>query len=171
MREVFGVAPSDESNRVRFEVWREGITMALYVSLSQVAVMTAYPTTVAIQDPHIARSTLLTSVGLILAHQIAFRISSRVVTPGSRLNPAVPAVMRAQLIGGGCVTLLAVLPLAAFGPGAYRVSIALLLCFVMVIGYIAARTAPTSRIRSLIYVVLVAAVVFALLGVKSLVGH
>ena len=61
----------------------------------------------------------LTTVGLVLAHQVAFRMSSQLVAPGSKLEPLAPAMLRAQLIGGGAVTLLAVLPIMIFGPEAY----------------------------------------------------
>lgn len=156
---------------LRAEIWREGITMALYISLSQLAVMTALPSAVAVADEDLALTTLLTSVGLILAHQLAFRMSSRLLTPGSKLHDEAPRLLRAQLIGGGAVTLLAVLPLLLFGPGGYRLSIFLLLGFVMAVGYFVARTAPVSRVKALIYVAFVAMLVVGVLAVKSLVSH
>lgn len=156
---------------LRAEIWREGVTMALYISLSQLAVMTALPTAVAVQDEDLALTTLLTSVGLILAHQVAFRMSSRLVAPGSTLQPEAPRLLRAQLVGGGVVTLLAVLPIWLFGPDTYRVSIALLLAFVMAVGYFVARSTPVSRIRSLAYVVIIGVIVVGVLAVKSLVNH
>jgi hypothetical protein len=156
---------------LRAEIWREGITMALYISLSQLAVMTALPTAVTIQDEDLALTTLLTSLGLILAHQLAFRMSSRLVAEGSRLHPEAPRLLRAQLVGGGLVTLLAVLPIWLFGPEAYRVSIFLLLAFVLGVGYLVARTTPVSRLKALIYVAFVAVLVLGVLAVKSLVSH
>jgi hypothetical protein len=147
----------DEDERERTEVWREGITMALYISLSQLAVMTAMPAQEASANTKLALTVALTTVGLVLAHQVAFRMA--------------PRVMRAQLIGGGAVTLLAVLPILIFGPDAYLWSIGLLLLFVMVVGYLVARSAPYSRLRSLIYVLVVAVIVIGVLAVKSLVNH
>lgn len=159
------------ADSLRAEIWREGVTMALYISLSQLAVMTALPTAVAVQDEELALTTLLTSVGLILAHQVAFRMSSRLVAPGSKLQPEAPRLLRAQLVGGGVVTLLAVLPIWLFGPGAYRISIALLLAFVMAVGYFVARSTPVSRPRALAYVIFVGVIVVGVLAVKSLVHH
>ena len=156
---------------LRAEIWREGVTMALYVSLSQLAVMTALPTAVAVQDEELALTTLLTSVGLILAHQVAFRMSSRLVAPGSTLEPLAPRLLRAQLLGGAGVTALAAVPILVFGPDAYRWSMGLLLLFVMIVGYLVARSAPYSRLRSLLYVLVVALTVILVLGVKSLVNH
>lgn len=161
----------DEHERERMEIWREGVTMALYVSLSQLAVMTALPSQEASTDPKLALTILLTSVGLVLAHQVAFRMSSRLVAQGSRLEPMAPRLLRAQLLGGALVTALAVLPVVLFGSSAYNVSIGLLLLFVMVVGYLVARSAPHSRLRSLVYVAIVGLAVVAVLAVKSLVSH
>ena len=161
----------DEDERERTEVWREGITMALYISLSQLAVMTAMPAQEATAKTTLALTGALTTVGLVLAHQVAFRMSAKLVAPGSKLEPLAPRVLRAQSVGGGAVTLLAVLPILVFGPEAYLWSIVLLLLFVMVVGYLVARSAPHSRIRSLLYVAVVASVVIGVLAVKSLVNH
>lgn len=171
MSEV-SVSPAfDEEERERTEVWREGFTMALYISLSQLAVMTAMPAQGAGANTNLALTVALTTVGLVLAHQVAFRMSSRLVAPGSKLEPVAPRVMRAQLIGGGAVTLLAVLPILILGPDAYLWSIGLLLLFVMVVGYLVARSAPYSRLRSLVYVGVVAVIVIGVLAVKALVNH
>ena len=153
------------------EIWREGITMALYISLSQLAVMVALPTQQVQEAANLALTVALTSIGLILAHQLAFRVSTRLVSKDSRVGPRDLRLLRAQLIGGGAVTLLAVLPILLFGPGGYRVSIFLLLGFVMAVGYLVARTAPVSRPKALIYVAFIAVLVVVVLTVKSLVSH
>ena len=171
MAEVDVPGALDEHERERTEVWREGITMALYVSLSQLAVMTALPAQEASVDTKLALTVALTSVGLVLAHQVAFRMSSRLVAPGSTLEPLAPRLLRAQLLGGAAVTVLAVLPILLFGPAAYSWSIALLLLFVMVVGYLVARSAHRSRARSLVYVAVVGVAVIGVLLVKSLVSH
>lgn len=160
-----------EGEREQSEIWREAITMALYVSLSQLAVMTALPSPAADDTANLAITVALTSIGLVLAHQVAFRMSSRLVSKGSRLEPLAPRLLRAQLLGGAAVTLLAVVPILVFGAGAYRLSIGLLLLFVMVVGYLVARSAPTSRGRALLYVGVVAVAVIGILVIKSLVHH
>jgi hypothetical protein len=144
--------------------------MALYVSLSQLAVMTALSPDGSASS-EVALTVLGTSLGLVLAHQIAFRMSSRLVAEGSRLESHAPALLRAQVVGGAVVTGLAVVPIVVFGAGAYRLSMALLLAFVMVVGYLVARSAPVSRARALLYVAFVAVVVVVVLAVKSLVAH
>ena len=160
-----------EADREKSEVWREGITMSLYVSLSQLAVMTAMPAKEIEGNTTLALTVLLTTVGLILAHQVAFRMSSRLVNPNSTLEPIAPRLLRAQLLGGGAVTALAVIPIALFGPGAYRFSIGLLLLFVMVVGYLVARSGPRGRVRSVAYMGAVGLAVLLVLFVKSLVNH
>ena len=155
----------------RAEIWREGLTMALYISLSQLAVLAALPSDAVTAGSTLALTIALTSVGLVLAHQVAFRMSSRLIAEGSRLAPVAPRILRAQLAGGALVTLLAVLPVLLFGPGAVRWSALLLLLFVLGVGYLVARSAPMSRARSLLYVAGVAVVVIGVLAVKSLVGH
>lgn len=144
--------------------------MALYVSLSQLAVMTALSPDGSASS-EVALTVLGTSLGLVLAHQIAFRMSSRLVAEGSRLESHAPSLLRAQVVGGAVVTGLAVVPIIVFGAGAYRLSMALLLAFVMVVGYLVARSAPVSRARALLYVAFVAVVVVVVLAVKSLVAH
>jgi hypothetical protein len=145
--------------------------MALYISLSLLAVMAAMPSQEASENSSLALLITLTTVGLVFAHQVAFRMSSRLVAPGSKLEPLAPRLLRAQLIGGAAVTALAVAPVLIFGPVAYRWSMGLLLLFVMVVGYLVARSAPYTRTRSLIYVLVVLLVAIAIIAVKSLVGH
>ena len=153
------------------EAWREGLTMALYVSLSLLAVMAALPTEQATSAGSLALTVALTSIGLILAHQVAFRMSTRLMARGSQLDSDASQLLTAQLIGGAVITVLAVLPILILGPDAYRVSMGLLLLFVMVVGYLVARSAPTSSARALLYVGGVVVVVIGVLIVKSLVGH
>lgn len=171
MAEVNVPGALDEFERERTEIWREGITMALYVSLSQLAVMTALPSQEASTDSKLALTVALTSVGLVLAHQVAFRMSSKLVAAGSKLEPLAPRLLRAQLLGGAVVTVLAVLPILLFGPDAYIWSVGLLLLFVMFVGYAVSRSAPHGRIRSLLYVFVVAGAVVTVLAVKALVSH
>ncbi len=116
MTEVDGAGALGEREREHAEVWREGITMALYVSLSQLAVMTALPGQEASTDSKLALTVALTSVGLVLAHQVAFRMSAKLVAQGSKLDALAPRLLRAQLLGGAAVTVLAVLPIVLFGP-------------------------------------------------------
>ena len=153
------------------EVWREGFTMALYISLSLIAVMAALPAPHEQSRLALSLTLLLASVGLVLAHQIAFRLSSRLVQPGSTIEAAGMRLLTAQIIGGAAVTAIAVLPVLVFGSAAYWVSGLLLLLFVLGVGYLVARTKPVSRLRALLYVGFIAVLVIGVLVVKTLSAH
>lgn len=154
------------------ENMREGTTMALYVSLSQLAVLLALPATTTNESGRagLAMIVLLTSVGLVIAHQIAFRISSRLVDH-KRSIVHVPQVMRAQLLGGGFTTVLAIVPLVIFGPRALWLSTVLLTAFVCWVAYLASRSVPNTRLQSLKYTGLVLLAIIAITALKVLVLH
>ncbi|MCU0265923.1 MAG: hypothetical protein MUC45_07370 [Actinomycetia bacterium] len=159
--------PADSAvDPARRERWREGVMMALYVSLSQVAVLLALP-----DDDVSALTVGLTSVGLLLAHRVAFQVSTRLVNQG-RLDAEQAQVLGAQLVGGLVVTVIAVLPiLLVDGPGGVRIAEVLLLGFVAVVSYLTARTVPTSRPRALGYAAAVLVVASAVLVVKAVAAH
>jgi hypothetical protein len=145
---------------------REALTMALYVSLSQLAVMAALPS-----SAEAAVVIALTSVGLILAHRLAFRLSSRLVDQG-RLSAASLELLGAQLAGGLAVTVVAVVPVALL-PAPYDIRVAqmLLLAFVAVVGYASARAAGHSRGRAVVEVASVVAAATLVLWVKALASY
>jgi hypothetical protein len=151
---------------------REGVTMALYISLSLLAVLVAQPTSLApgaSKSP--ALTIVLTSVGLIVAHWLAFRLSTRLVHRG-QLSAANVELIGAQLIGGLAVTVVAVIPVLLIGGfGGVLAAELLLLAFIAVVGYVAARSVPLSRPRALVYVAIVVAFALVVLWVKGLVHH
>lgn len=144
--------------------------MALYVGLSLLAVLLAQPTDTAESESDLWLTILLTAVGLLLAHQVAFRLSSRLVNKGV-LDPAGLRLLAAQSAGGCCAAVVAALPVLILGSSGIRVSVALILGFVALTGYLAARQVPTSRMRALAYVGFVVLLVLAVMVVKGLVGH
>ena len=155
----------------RAEVWREGITMSLYISLSLLAVISAFPDDPSESEFSLTWAIFFSSVGLIMAHQVAFRMSSRLVTKGSELHANANEIMVAQLVGGAVVTAIALIPAIILRNGAYFVSLSALFAYVAIVGYLIARSKPSSRIKSLGYVVTIALAVLAILFVKGLVGH
>ena len=162
---------SGRLNPDEVEVWREGITMSLYISLSQLAVISALPDATDNPDFSLPWAIALTSIGLVLAHQVAFRMSSRLLNAGSELHKNARQVLVAQFIGGMTVTLIALIPALILGNSAYFLSLGLLFTYVMTVGYLIARSRPTSRIRALGYVVSVAIAVAVVLYVKGLIDH
>ena len=162
---------SGRLNPQEVEVWREGITMSLYISLSQLAVISALPDATDNPEFSLAWAIALTSIGLVLAHQVAFRMSSRLLNAGSNLHENARQVLVAQFIGGVLVTLIALIPALILGNSAYFLSLGLLFTYVMAVGYLIARSRPTSRIRALGYVASVAIAVAVVLYFKGLIDH
>lgn len=162
---------SDHWQSYRREELREGVTMALYISLSLLAVLAAVPNTVRDTRLEVAVTMFLTALGLMLAHMLAFSISTRLVSKG-QFDQEARRVLLSQIAGGALVVVLATVPTVLFDP-AYSVQIAgaVLLASVLVVGYLAARAADVSRSRALLYVLTILVLVAGVLLVKSLVGH
>lgn len=159
----------DSAERMR-EWVHEAVTMALYVGLSLLAVLVALPPGTHLSETDLAVTVLMTAVALLLAHAVAFRLSSRLVNKGL-LDDAGRRLLAAQLVGGLATAVVASVPVFLLGPDGIRVSEFLLLAFVAATGYRAARSVPASRTRALAYVGFLVLVVLAVLFVKSLVGH
>jgi hypothetical protein len=152
----------------RREWWREAVTMALYVGLSLLAVLVALPAAVA--DEGTGLTVLLTAVALLLAHQVAFRLSTRLVNRGL-LDAEGQRLLAAQALGGLAIAVLAAAPVFLLGASGIQVAEFLLLAFVAGTGYVTARGAGRSPTRSVGYVVVLVVAVVLVLFVKSLVGH
>lgn len=148
---------------------REAVTMALYVGLSVLAVIVALPSA-AVSDRTPALTVALTAIGLLLAHQVAFRLSSRLVNHGL-LDEDSRRMLGAQLVGGLATAALAAVPVLVFGGPGIRVSAILLIGLVGGVGFLSARSAGAGRVRAMLYVGGLVLVVAGLLVVKSLVGH
>lgn len=152
------------------ELVREGMTMALYLSLSLLAVMVAFEDPTHPDTPDLGRLVFVTAVGLMLAHLLAFRMSARLVGRG-RTTEATELVV-AQILGAVVVTALATVPLVVLGPwpGLLLAEIALL-ALITVVGYLSGRASGYSRVRSLLYVAGVILVTVVVLEVKALAHH
>jgi hypothetical protein len=159
----------DDSHE-RLELIREATTMALYVSLSLLAVLIALP--VSHQDERAKAGLIVfgTALGLVLAHHVAFRLSTRLVS-GGLLTPESVNALKAQALGGIPVAIVAALPVLVLGedPGEL-VAEAVLLAFVAFVGYRSAR-ASSSPARSLVYVAGLVIAVIGVVLVKLAVGH
>jgi hypothetical protein len=155
----------------RREFWREAVTMALYLSLSLLAVLLAVPTSTAQSEGDPVGLVLLTAVGLLVAHLLAFAISSRLVSRGV-LDAQARLVGFAQIVGGLAVVVLVTVPLLLFdAPTSLRIAQGLMIALVAAVGFLAARQAEVSRGRALLYVAAVVASVLIVLALKAAVGH
>jgi diaminopimelate decarboxylase len=161
--DVYDRAPEAVAERLR-----EGMTMALYLSLSLLAVMVAFedPTHPDMTDS--AQLVFLTAIGLMLAHLLAFRMSSHFVSRGERTTEYVGLVL-AQVAGGAVVTAIATVPLLLLGswPG-LLVSEVALLALIAGVGYVTGRAAGYTRLRAVLYVLGVVALTVVVLWVKGL---
>jgi hypothetical protein len=151
---------------------REGLTMALYIGLSLLAVMVALPRNVtAALDPHPAVALFLTSISLLIAHQLAFRLSARLAHEGALCAEHLD-LLAAQVVGGLAVTTVAVVPVLLFeGTTGIVIAELALLGFIAAVGYASARTIHVSRVRALLSVLGVIALVLVVLWIKELVHH
>lgn len=154
------------------EVLVEGYTMALYISLSLLAVVVAMPDAPGDEPPaEFARLILLTVAGLVLAHLVAFRLSARMVH-GGRLPENSPEIIGAQAVGGLAVAVIAVVPVLVFGLAlGGKVAEVLLLGIVALAGYSVAAQAGVSRTRRIAYVGGVILLTSIVLAVKAAAGH
>ena len=155
----------------RSEFLREVTTMALYVSLSLLAVLLALPDA-GDEDNRVQEGlvVLVTGLGLVLAHHVAFRMSTRLVNDGLLTGESLEA-MRAQALGGIPVALLAAVPVFLLGedPGE-TVAELLLLALVLAVGYRTARFS-SRPVRALGYAAALVVVVAAVVGIKPVAGH
>lgn len=142
--------------------------MALYIALSLLAVMFALPADLAeAAGASHAGVLFVTSIGLLIAHQLAFRLSAR-LAHGTLASEHVE-LLAAQLVGGLAVTAVAVVPVLLIGGQAgLLVAELALITFIAIIGYVAARGIPLSRPRALLYVAGVVALTLLISGIKNL---
>jgi hypothetical protein len=154
------------------EFLREVTTMALYVSLSLIAVLIALPDVNPAEDNRVEEgvTVLIAGLGLVLAHHVAFRMSTRLVNQGLLTSESRNA-LKAQALGGLPVAVLGALPVFLLGesPGE-DVAILVLLGLVVAVGYRTARFS-SRPIRALAYSAIVVVIVLAVVGVKLIVGH
>lgn len=163
-----GSPEADRSGRRR-ERLRELITMALYISLSLLAVMIALGGEGGEEDSfRQALTVFLAGVGLLLAHWVAARLSTRVVGGTQEQLD----VLAAQLAGGISVTIVAVIPILVLGNDAGRITSELLLLGLVVLaGYRATRVAGLSRARAAVYLAATVAVALGVILFKAFLAH
>lgn len=150
---------------------REGVTMALYISLSLLAINGVAPTeAVPVDHAEVALYVVVLSVGLIAAHLVAFQVSSRLShgKPGAETASLVVA----QLMGGAFATLVAVVPLLAIdGSTGVRVAEIALVALIAVVAYQGARIGSASQLRSLLYASAVVIVSSGVVALKAIAHH
>ncbi|MFA7323248.1 MAG: hypothetical protein WC005_02705 [Candidatus Nanopelagicales bacterium] len=154
----------------RSEEWREGVTMAIYVNLSLLAVLLVIPEDEEQSHAGLALMVVSTAISLLIAHHLAFRISSRFVHNG-QVQHSTKRLLLAQAMGGATAAALAAVPVLLFGADGIWISDLLLLAFVCTIGFIASRSGGASILRALGYVALLIVLVTGVIILKNLTTH
>lgn len=154
------------------EAVREGCTMALYVAICLLGVLTAVVERA--DAGHVSVFALVwgTTIGLALAHWFAFRLSARLVGRGG-FGRHDAATAGAQLTGAGAVAVLATLPVA-FLPATAELDVArlLLAAFIAAVGFSVARAGGAGTARSAAYAASILALAATVALVKNVLsGH
>lgn len=160
--------PAAPATEEQVELFREATTMAVYVSLSLLAVLAALP----LEARHTRVITVgLTGVGLLLAHWLASKITSNFAL--SQLKTAEGLKMlSAQVAGGLAVTIVAVIPLLLFPTvSGVWASAGLLVAFVCAVSYYAARANQRSRPAAFAYVLAIVVIATGIVILKTAVEH
>jgi hypothetical protein len=162
-----GAVPMDVHER---HVRREGLTMALYVSITLLGAL-SLTTTDKTDDVDVLFIVWGTTVGLALAHWFSFSLAVRLLDPMAD-DPGVKEQALAQLVGAALVAAVASVPVLLLPPDLERLGarVAAAGC----IGYVAygeTRNYGGSKARaiSVAGVALVLGLVVA--GVKHALGH
>jgi hypothetical protein len=144
--------------------------MALYVAICLLAALIATPS--AGVEAHVFEVIWGITIGLALAHLFAFRLSARLVAAG-KVDSRDSALAGAQLVGAAVVALLATAPVIILPESAELVVVEFLLsAFIAVVGFAVARAGGATRVRALVYAVIVLVVAVGIAALKNeLSGH
>jgi len=124
------------------------------------------------RDPHAIGIVWGISLGLVLAHLFAFRVSARLVALGRVRQQDVRAA-GAQLLGGAAVALLATIPALLFSTSkAVQVVELVMAALIAAAGYAVARSGGAKPHAALLYGLAILLVAVAIAVLKNLLaGH
>lgn len=170
----------------RVEVWREAVTMVLYVSIVILAALAALPagedaihgdghTPTDLDGVHgLALAGLVwgTALGLALAHWFAFRLTAHGFGRGAVSRTDV-RIGLAQLAGAAVVALACTLPIVLFGDDRdVQATSAVPALIIGAAGYLASRAAGRSSARSTLTGVVVLVLGLLVVAIKNVLsGH
>ena len=155
----------------RTELIQEAATMALYVSICLLAALAAVREHADAGHVDVLRLVWRTTLGLVLAHWFAFRLSARLFGRGEVSDHDATAAV-AQF-AAAAVAVLATIPVLVL-PSSVELDVDRLLLsgLLAAVGYTVARSAGASRRRSLAYGLVIVAVATAVALAKNILsGH
>jgi hypothetical protein len=153
------------------QVVHEGVTMALYIAISLLAVLTALPASFT-DAAGVAWTIVGTTSGLAIAHWLAFRVSSLFVGRG-RLGPTARRSLVVQALAATMVGVIACLPLLlARGTMGLALSRLLLAGIIGLFAYGVSIQSEPGRLRAVLYAVTVVGIALSVAVVKNVLsGH
>jgi len=155
MIQAHGADADDPNDRhaEREHLVREAYTMALYVSIVLLAALAALADSSNPDGVNIVALVWGTTVGLALAHWVAFDLAARMASGGSRTREHLE-LAAAQLIGGLGVAALVTVPLLLLPEESERRLVRFELSVVIgVIAFLVARAGGARRLRATVYAV------------------
>ena len=148
------------------DIVREGVTMALYISLSLLAALAAIPAFTSEDRTQVAVTVFLTAVALLVAHIVAYSVSTRLVTRGT-IDAEARRTLAAQILAGLIVAVVATAPaLLVDSSSSLELAGFLLTAFIAAVAFTAAKQAGGSNARALIYTALVLVFACIILVIK-----
>jgi hypothetical protein len=150
---------------------REGLTMAFYVTICLLAALAAVRHSG--DEGHVETLRLIwgTTIGLAFAHWFAFRLAAKMAEP-HHPAPHNAALLAAQMTGAAAVALVASIPVLLL-PGDVELKVVRweLAGLLGLAGYTIARSAGSSRGRSIRYGLSILGLATVVVLVKSRLGH
>jgi hypothetical protein len=156
----------------KVELHKEASTMALYVAICLLAALSAVSEHADSGQIDAFKIVWGTTIGLALAHWLAFRVSARLVASGTiRRHDATAA--GAQLAGALAVAVLATITMLLLDQSVeFDVVRLVLAAFIAGVGYVVARNSGATVRRSVAYAVSLLVVATAVAIVKNVLsGH
>ena len=130
---------------------RESITMALYVAICLLAALAVVSAEEAEHQGTVLKLVWGTTVGLALAHWLAFRMATR-LTSSNRFEREDATAAGFQVAGATAVAVAATIPVLLFDGERELTATRFVIAAVLALaGYLAARSGSAGPVRSLLY--------------------
>jgi hypothetical protein len=171
-------APARTHLSERRLLWREATTMVLYLSIVLLAQFAALPTGDDPDEPvhgpvgwELVAIVWGTTIGLVLAHTIAFRIATHGLS-GGRLLRADRMELLVELAGAAFVATLTSIPVLVFGDSTEQQAIPFVLVLIIGgTGYLVERENGRSRTAAVIFGTIALVIALAVAVVKNALAY